>query len=81
MHHGQRTAPGERKSIFARHIAAQKAMTGCEVNNKSKVSNTQPSEFRHEQGWYLSCFLSVESFGTKLYDTFAFIVINTYDEL
>ncbi|KAI5616829.1 RNA polymerase II-associated protein 1, partial [Silurus asotus] len=54
LHHStaikQGTAPGGRKSIFARHIAAQKAKTGCGEKNESKVSNKQASERRPAQG-------------------------------
>ncbi|TSQ46656.1 C2 domain-containing protein 3 [Bagarius yarrelli] len=40
---------GGRKSIFARHIAAEKAKTGCGERNDSKVANTLASNFRPAQ--------------------------------
>ncbi|XP_017332587.1 RNA polymerase II-associated protein 1 [Ictalurus punctatus] len=46
----QGTSLGGRKSIFACHIAAQKAKTGGEKKNESKVSNTQASESTPAQG-------------------------------
>ncbi|KAK3537597.1 hypothetical protein QTP70_016995, partial [Hemibagrus guttatus] len=46
----QEKATRGQKSIFARHIAAQKAKTGYGEKNKSKVGNTQASESRPVQG-------------------------------
>ncbi|XP_058255897.1 RNA polymerase II-associated protein 1 [Hemibagrus wyckioides] len=46
----QEKATEGRKSIFARHIAAQKAKTGSGEKNESKVGNTQASKSRPVQG-------------------------------
>ncbi|GAA6108680.1 RNA polymerase II-associated protein 1 [Tachysurus ichikawai] len=46
----QETAPGGRKSIFARHIAAQKAKTGPGEKNETKTGNTKKSESRPVHG-------------------------------
>ncbi|MCJ8737002.1 hypothetical protein PDJAM_G00018760 [Pangasius djambal] len=54
LHHStlnkQGREPGGRKSIFARHVAAQKAKPGCGEKNEPKVSSTQASESRPAQG-------------------------------
>ncbi|XP_053366569.1 RNA polymerase II-associated protein 1 [Clarias gariepinus] len=59
----QGAAPGGRKSIFARHIAAQKAKAGCEEKNESKVSKTQASESRPTQGTAVPLLVSGQGLG------------------